>query len=84
MVFVVIQRRLSAEDRLRLTYLQQQKEAEMLTESEYQELLAFVEQIEHQDAERAAALLQLSELRNVDLKTVVDEFLPDQRLANAS
>lgn len=78
-----IQRRLSKEDQTRLNYLRQRQEAEDLTDAEHQELLTFVERVEQQDAERAAALVQLAKLRQVDLKTVIDEFLPS-RLPNAS
>ena len=79
-----IQQPRSSEDQARLTYLRQQQEAETISDSEYEELLAFVEQVEQQDAERAEALIQLAELRNVDLKVVVSEFLPDRPLPNAS
>ena len=72
------------EDQARLTYLRQQQEAETISDTEYEELLAFVERIEQQDAARAEALIQLAELRNVDLKVVVSEFLPDRPLPNAS
>ena len=72
------------EDQARLDYLRQQKEAETISDTEYEELLAFVERVEQQDAERAEALIQLAELRNVDLKVVVSEFLPDRPLPNAS
>jgi len=78
-----IQQQLSPEDQTRLTYLRQQKEAEIITDSEYQELLAFVERVEQQDAERAEALIQLAALRKVDLNVVVGEFLPNRRLPNA-
>lgn len=78
-----IQQQLSPEDQTRLTYLRQQKESEIITDSEYQELLAFVERVEQQDAERAEALIQLAALRKVDLNVVVGEFLPNRRLPNA-
>lgn len=79
-----IQQRRSPEDQARLAYLRQQQEAETISDTEYEELLAFVEGVEQQDAERAEALIQLAELRNVDLKVVVSEFLPDRPLPNAS
>ena len=79
-----IQQTRSPEDQARLAYLRQQQEAETISDSEYEELLAFVERVEQQDAERAEALIQLAELRNVDLKVVVSEFLPDRPLPNAS
>lgn len=79
----VIQRRLSAEDQARLTHLRQKQEAADLSDQEYEELLTFVERVEQQDAERAAALVELATLRQVALKTLLDEFLPS-RLPNAS
>ncbi|MDX2231308.1 MAG: hypothetical protein NW220_16850 [Leptolyngbyaceae cyanobacterium bins.349] len=79
----IIQRRLSREEQVRLTNLRQKQDEETLTDEEHQELLTFVERIEQQDAERAAALVQLAKLRQVDLKTVIAEFLPS-RLPNAS
>ena len=79
-----IQQTQAPEDQARLAYLSQQQEAETISDTEYEELLAFVEQVEQQDAARAEALIQLAELRNVDLKVVVSEFLPDRPLPNAS
>ena len=79
-----IQQTQAPEDQARLAYLSQQQEAETISDTEYEELLAFVERIEQQDAERAEALIQLAELRNVDLKVVVSEFLPDRPRPNAS
>jgi len=49
-----------------------------ITEQEHQELLNYVDQIEEQDAQRAEALIQLSQLRQVDLKIIIDEFLPNK------
>jgi hypothetical protein len=72
----IIQRRLSPEEQHRLSYLRQQNENEEITETEYQELLKYINRIEQQDAERAEALIQLAQLRQVDLKVLIDEFLP--------
>ncbi|MDX2239995.1 MAG: hypothetical protein NW224_04850 [Leptolyngbyaceae cyanobacterium bins.302] len=75
----IIQRRLSPNDQARLGYLRHRNEAGIITDTEHQELLRYVEQVEHQDAERAAALIQLAQLRNVDLKVLVKQFLPIPR-----
>ncbi len=83
-LLTVIQRQLSPTDQARLNYLRERQSAAILTEAEYQELLAFVDRVEQQDAERAAALVQLAELRQVELKSLVNEFLPDSRVPNAS
>ena len=72
----IIQRQLSTTERTRLNYLRQCNEAETITPEEYQELLSYVARIEQQDAERAAALIQLSQLRQVELDIVLAEFLP--------
>jgi hypothetical protein len=72
----IIQRRLSAEQQERLNYLRQQNETEEITETEHQELLIYVELIEKQDAERAEALIQLAQIRGVDLQVLIHEFLP--------
>jgi hypothetical protein len=72
----IIQRRLSPEDRVRLAYLRQQNETGVSTEAEHQELLLYIDRVEQQDAERAAALIKLAQLRQVDLKVLIKEFLP--------
>ncbi len=72
----IIQHRLSIEEQNRLSYLRQQNEVGEITEPEHQELLVYVDRIEQQDAERAQALIQLAQLRQVDLNVLVNEFLP--------
>jgi uncharacterized protein (DUF2384 family) len=72
----IIQNRLSPEEQNRLTYLRLQNEAGEITETEHHELLMYIERVEQQDAKRAEALIQLAQLRNVDLKMLIDEFLP--------
>ena len=74
----IIQLRLSPHKQERLDYLRQQNEMGKITEQEHQELLNYVDQIEEQDAQRAEALIQLSQLRQVDLKIIIDEFLPNK------
>jgi hypothetical protein len=72
----IIQRRLSPEEQERLAYLRQQNEIGVITDTEHQELLMYVERVEQQDAERAEALIKLAQLRQVDLKVLINEFLP--------
>lgn len=79
----IIQRQLPPDDHARLQYLRQQNEAGEITTAEHQELLAYVDRIEHHDAERAAALIQLAQLRQVDLKQLVKAFLPVSKQSNA-
>ncbi|MBW4592677.1 MAG: hypothetical protein KME46_07095 [Brasilonema angustatum HA4187-MV1] len=78
-----IQRRLPTDDQTRLTYLRQRNETGEITETEHQELLGYVDRVERQDAERAEALIQLARLRNVELKTLLNEFLPVYTKPNA-
>ncbi|MDJ0618799.1 MAG: hypothetical protein QNJ63_19005 [Calothrix sp. MO_192.B10] len=72
----IIQHRLSPEEQERLAYLRQQNEIGEITDTEHQELLMYVERVEQQDAERAEALIKLAQLRKVDLKVLINEFLP--------
>lgn len=72
----IIQRRLPLDDQVRLNALRQRNEAGNITEAEHQELLRYIDRVEQQDANRAAALIQLAQLRQVDLKTLLNEFLP--------
>lgn len=72
----LIQRRLPKDDQTRLAYLRQRNESGEITAVEHQELLTYVYRVERQDAERAEALIQLAQIRDVDLKTLVNEFLP--------
>ena len=75
----IIQRRLPSEDRERLAYLRQRNEAEEITDAEHQELLMYIDHVEQQDAERAEALIKLAQLRQLDLKVLIKEFLPTLR-----
>lgn len=50
------------------------KEDETLSESEYGELLAMVEQVEAYTVERLRALIVLAELRGTDLDTVMRQL----------
>jgi hypothetical protein len=72
----IIQRRLSPEEQTRLAYLRQQSETGVITDTEHQELLVYVDRVERQDCDRAEALIKLAQLRQVDLKILVAEFLP--------
>jgi hypothetical protein len=72
----IIQNRLSPEEQNRLAYLRLQNETGEIRQKEHQELLMYIERVEQQDAERAEVLIQLAQLRNVDLKMLINEFLP--------
>jgi hypothetical protein len=70
----VIRRRLPAEDQRRLSALRATKEERPLTPDEHAELLAYVERVERDDAERAQALIDLARLRKVPLAALMSEF----------
>ncbi len=72
----IIQHQLSPEEQIRLAYLRQQNETGAITDAEHQELLIYIDRVEQQDAERAAALIKLAHLRQVDLKVLINKFLP--------
>lgn len=56
-LLALIRRRLPPEDQRRLKALRAFKEERALTPAEHAELLAYVERVEREDAERAEALL---------------------------
>ena len=72
----IINQRLRPDQQTRLLELRHHLEAETLTESERIELLTLTDVIEQQDAERAKALYQLAQIRNVDLTIILNEFRP--------
>jgi len=76
----VIDRRLLPDDQARLDYLREQNESADITEAEHQELLAFVSRVENEDAERAAAILQLAQIRKVDVLSLIKEFSSPMRI----
>jgi hypothetical protein len=75
----IINRRLPITEQQRLDYLRLQLEAETITELERQELLALSDRLEQQDAERAEALFQLAQLRNVNFADLLQDFLPSPK-----
>lgn len=58
----IIRRRLAPEQQQRLDRLRQKNELGELTPTEHAELLRIIEQVEHADAERAQALIELARL----------------------
>ena len=54
--------------------LSEKRDAETLTEAEYQELLAFSDRIEILAAQRVEALAKLAQLRQVSLLQVMDDL----------
>lgn len=80
----IIGRRLPPDDQKRLNYLVEQDEIGEITDAEHSELLAYAEQIESQNVERLEALIELAKLRNVDLKTLINEFKLEQNTHNVA
>ena len=76
----VIDRRLLPDDQARLDYLREQNESGDITEAEHQELLDFVSRVENEDAQRAAAILQLAQIRKVDVLSLIKEFSSPMRI----
>ena len=73
-LLAIIHRHLPPEDQLRLADLRARKEEGLLTPAEHEELLAYVERVEHEDAERAQALLDLAHLRNMPLGALLSSL----------
>jgi hypothetical protein len=63
----LVRRRLPPEEQRRLDALRTKMEEQALTPGEHAELLAYVERVEREDAERAQALIDLARLRRVPL-----------------
>ena len=73
-LMAIIHRRLPPEDQRRLSALRAGKEERSLTPEEHAELLAYVERVEREDAERAQALLDLARLRKVPLVALMNDL----------
>lgn len=73
-LMAIIRRRLPPEDQRRLSELRASKEDRTLTPEEHTELLAYVERVEREDAERAQALVELSRLRRVSLAALMTDL----------
>ena len=79
----IIQQRLPEASQTRLESLRKRLAEETITETEHQELIEFVEQVEQRDVQRAEAMVQLAQLRGVELSVIVQEFLPEQQTVHA-
>ncbi len=73
-LLAIIRRRLPIEDQRRLSSLRTRKEERGLTSEEHAELLAYVDRVEQEDAERAQALLELSRLRRMPLTALMTDL----------
>ena len=62
------------EVRLRFRFLRERMLDEVILPDEYEELMKLTEQIEISDSERMINLVELSQLRNVSLETVMEQL----------
>jgi hypothetical protein len=69
-----IKQGLPAETQRRLDLLTAKRRAETLTDEEYEELLALVDEIELRDAKRVEYLAELAQLRNVSLRALMQQL----------
>lgn len=65
---------LSAETQQRFNLLTAKRRAEILTPAEHQELLELVDEIELRDAKRLEYLAELAQLRNISLRTLMNQL----------
>ena len=65
---------LSATVRVRYHNLNRKLQDEVISESEYQELFNLVDQVEMADADRLQNLIELAQLRDVSLDTVMEQL----------
>ncbi len=69
-----INRGLSIDMRKRYSALVKRRNRNLLTSDEHQELLELTQQAENQDADRAAALVELAKLRHVPLRALMKQM----------
>lgn len=74
----IIRSQLPPADQERMTYLHEKKEAIGFDAVEQQEFLSYLQRLEEADVDRLAAMIQISRLRQVPLKTVIAEFSSGQ------
>ncbi len=69
-----INRGLSVNLRKRFSALVQKRKRNVLTSEEHQELLKLTQQAENQDADRAAAMVELAKRRHVPVRTLMKQM----------
>jgi hypothetical protein len=79
----VIQRRLSPDEQKRLEELRTRCEWGELTNTEYEELIHYEDQLEQLRVERLEALMALAKLRNIDLLTLNRQFVSESQSFHA-
>jgi hypothetical protein len=73
-LLLTINQGLTQEEQARFDQLTTKRQAEMLSPEEHAELLQWIDRIEHQDAERIAALASLARLRNTTLRELMQKL----------
>ncbi len=70
----IIQTRLPLNEQQRFDYLRERQEQDELTDADYLELIRYIEKIEDQNVRRTSALIQLSQLSNISLDSLIKQF----------
>ena len=78
----IIHQSLSPEDLEKLDCLRQRCEWDNLTESEYQELLAYEDWLENQNVARLEAIIQLAEIKNMNWQPLYQKLTPSEESIN--
>jgi hypothetical protein len=79
-----IHHQLPATQRDRITELRDRCEWGNLTEAEHQELIHYEDSLEQQNVERLAALMNLANLRNIDLRTLNHQLQSEASTLNVT
>ncbi len=78
----IIDRALPPEDKQKLDCLRERCEWDNLTESEYQELLAYEDWLENQNVARLKAIIQLAEIKNMSWQAFYQKLTPSEESIN--
>lgn len=70
----VINRQLAPEKKRRLHELSAKQEAEIITDAEREELISLTDEIEASDVERAEALVNLAQIRQVSMRQLLKQL----------
>lgn len=73
-LLAVVNRGLPPADQTRVSQLRDKQQSGRLTEAEHTELLAYVDRVEREDAERAEALVELARLRGISLEALLSQL----------
>jgi len=71
---LIVDQHLAESDQRRLAWLREKGEDETLTPEEHAELLRYVQRVEQQDVTRAAALIELAQIRGVTFRELMQQL----------